>query len=68
MDDLSVTREVRAVGIGNQEVLEYYTEYNCHPGSVILEQLIGHDWQLHTTESKNPANPRDNFTQAGKQT
>ena len=43
MDDLSATRKVLVVGIGNEEVLEYYRKYNFYPRSVVLEQLMEHD-------------------------
>jgi ribosomal protein S18 acetylase RimI-like enzyme len=39
MDDLSVTRKIVVVGVGNEEVFSFYSRYNFYPRATILEQV-----------------------------
>jgi ribosomal protein S18 acetylase RimI-like enzyme len=39
MDELSVTKKIVVVGVGNEEVFPFYSRYGFYPRNIILEQV-----------------------------
>jgi len=39
MDGLSATKKILVVAVGNEEVFEFYSQFNFYPRSTVLEQV-----------------------------
>ena len=43
MDECSVTKKVLGVGVGNEDVIAFYSRYSFYPRTTVLEQIETED-------------------------